>query len=565
MDAAQSGPLLSLNVIDYMILVFYFAIIIAIGFLARQTTKTSQDFFLSGRSMPAWMTGLAFVSANMGALEIIGGAANGAQYGASAVHFFWLGAIPAMVFLGVVMMPFYYSSRVHSVPEYLRRRFNEPTHLLNAMVFAVAQLMIAGVNLYALALIIESLTGMPLWTSIVIGAVVVLMYITLGGLTAAIYGEVLQFFIVLAGLTPIVVVGLHHVGGLDALMESVSSHGPQMLYTWEGTSVGNWVNPLGDWIALAMGEGFILAFGYWTTNFAEVQRALSAGSLNSARRTPIIGAFPKMALPLFTIVPGMIALVLIPGLGGGEGPSYNDAIPLLMARFLPNGVLGLALTGLLAGFMAGMAANISGFNTVFTQDIWRTYILRGRSDAHYLRAGRVATVVGIIISVGTAFIAAGYSNIQNYLQLLFSFFNTPLFVIFILGLFWARTSPWAAFTGMLAGTMGAMAAHLSAPHISYFYQGGVMEAARYSPQMANFYCAIAAGLATLAVVVGVTLFTPAKARGELKGLVWGIPDPESPDLAEIKAGVPWWRSPILLGGLALAVVAGLYITVMWRW
>lgn len=562
MTAITTG-LLQLNWLDYAILAIYFIVIIAIGILANRATRTAGDFFLSGRSMPAWITGIAFISANMGALEILGNAANGAQYGASAIHFFWLGAIPAMVFLGVVMMPFYYSSRVHSVPEYLRRRFNAPTHMLNALIFAVGQVLIAGINLYALALIIQLLLGWPLYLSIGLGALVVLLYIVLGGLSAAIYGEVLQFFVIIAGLTPIVVIGLHHVGGFEALAQHMPS--AEHLYTWEGTQPGHWTNPMGDWIGLAMGEGFLLAFGYWTTNFAEVQRALSANSLNAARRTPIIGAFPKLILPLLTIVPGMIALVVIPGLGSAQGPAFNYAIPGLMASLLPNGVLGLAVTALLAGFMAGMAANVSGFNTVFTYDIWKPYLAKGREESHYLKVGKVATVLGIVISVGTAFIAASYSNIQNYMQMLFSFFNTPLFTVFLIGLVWHRTSPWAAFWGMLAGSGAAAIAHVTAPDMQWFYRGGERVAANFSEQMANFYGAIAAFIGTSIVTVIVTLFTKPRPLSELKGLVFGNPDPDSPDAAEAMLPTPWYRSPMVLGMTVLALAIGASIgLIFWR-
>lgn len=562
MTAAASG-LLNLGPVDYLILAIYFAVVLAIGLLAKRATRTSEDFFLSGRSMPAWITGLAFISANMGALEILGNAANGAQYGASAVHFFWLGAIPAMVFLGVAMMPFYYSSRVHSVPEYLRRRFNAPTHLLNAIIFAVSQVLIAGINLFALALIIQLLLGWPLPVSVALGAAIVLAYITLGGLSAAMYGEVLQFFVILAGLTPIVVLGLHHVGGWEGLAHALPS--PDKLDTWEHTAVGHWSNPLGDWIGLAMGEGFLLAFGYWTTNFAEVQRALSANSLNAARRTPIIGAFPKLVLPMFTVVPGMIALVLIPGLGSAHGPSFNNAIPGLMEKLLPSGVLGLAVTALLAGFMAGMAANVSGFNTVFTYDIWKPYLAKGRSDAYYLKVGRLATVGGIVASVGTAFIAASYNNIQNYMQMLFSFFNTPLFTVFLIGVIWRRTSPWAAFWGMLAGSLAAAAAHFAAPQMAWFYQGGVIAPERFSAQMANFYGAIAAFIGTAVLTVAITLVTRPKPLEQIRGLVFGLPDPDSPDAHEATLGTPLWRQPLVLGALVLAIAVALSIyLVIWR-
>ncbi|QLH23316.1 sodium:solute symporter family protein [Streptomyces sp. Rer75] len=549
---------LSLGAVDWFLLAVYFGAIIAIGLYTKRAVRTTGDFFLAGRSMPAWITGLAFISANLGALEIIGGAANGAQYGAAAVHFYWLGAIPAMVFLGVVMMPFYYSTRVHSVSEYLRRRFNNQTHLLNSVVFAVAQMLLAGVNLFALALIVKLLIGWPLWLSIVLSAVFVLAYITLGGLAGAIYGEVLQFFVILAGLIPIVVIGLHTVGGFGGLKDAVQD--PTLLHTWQGTTPGHWTNPLGDWIGLAMGEGFVLAFGYWTTNFAEVQRSLAAKDLNAARRTPLIAAFPKMALPLFTVVPGMVALVIIPKLGKPGGPTYNDVIPEMMQRFLPTGVLGIALTGLLAAFMAGMAANISGFNTVFTYDIWKPYVVRDRDDRYYLTAGRYATVAGIAVSVAAAFVASEYNNIQNYIQLLFSFFNSPLFATFLLAMFWKRVTPWAGFWGMLSGTAAAAVAHLSAYHIGWFYPGGeVGPHDTINAQMANFYGALFAFVVDAVVTIAVTFITQPKPESELRGLVWGLPDPDSPDAHEAAVRQPWWKSPVVLGCIILALTAALSV------
>lgn len=547
LSAAAAGTL-QLNALDWGILIFYFGIVVVIGVLARRAVRTSSDFFLSGRSLPAWITGLAFVSANLGALEILGNAANGAEYGVAAVHFYWLGAIPAMVVLGVVLMPFYYDTGVHSVPEYLRRRFNRPTHLLNAVIFAIAQVLIAGVNLFALALVIRSLLGWQLWISIVVSAAFVLTYITLGGLFSAIYTEVLQFFIILAGLLPIVVIGLHQVGGFDGLYDRIAD--PALFRTWEGTGVGSWTNPLGDWVGLAMGEGFVLSFGYWATNFAEVQRTLSAKDLSAARRTPIIGAFPKMFFPLLTVVPGMIALVLVPKLGEPGGPSYNDAIPELMGRLLPNGVLGVALTGLLAAFMAGMAANVSGFNAVFTYDLWKPYVVRGRDDGYYLKVGRIVTVIGIAVSVGTAFIAAGYSNIQDYIQLLFSYFNSPLFATFIIGLFWKRTTPWAAFWGIVTGTAAAAGTHWAAYSIPYFYPGGVLDPSgeTINAQMVNFYSAIAAFVVDAAVMVLVSLVTRPKPDSELTGLVWALRDRRPRERAV------WWQSPAVLGSLALGLV-----------
>ena len=547
---------LHVNWFDYTILAIYFTLVITIGVIARRAVATSEDFLLSGRSLPAWITGLAFISANLGAIEILGMAANGAQYGLPTVHFYWIGAVPAMVFLGIGMMPFYYWSRGRSVPEFLRRRFNPATHLFNALTFALAAVLIAGVNLFALALIIHALIGWPTWLSIVVSALFVLAYITLGGLSGAIYNEVLQFFVIIAGLVPLVIVGLHSVGGYGGLKDKIAHTklGASAFSTWGGVGVGHWTNPLGDWIGIVMGLGFVLSFGYWTTNFAEVQRALSAKDLSAAQRTPLIGAYPKIFIPALTIIPGLIALVVIPKLGGTK-ITYNDAIPALMGKYLPNGALGVALAGLLAAFMAGMAANVSSFNTVVTYDIWQTYIRRGRRDRYYLNVGRVVTVVGILIGIGTAFIASGYNNIQNYIQLLFSFFNAPLFATFILAMFWKRTTPWSGIAGLAAGTIGAAAMHFAGYHIAYFYPHQVLDPthATINAQMVNFYGAIAAFVADLVVTVLVSLVTKPKPVSELAGLVWGVPDPNAPDPASVPKPA-WWASPKLLGGVALGIV-----------
>jgi SSS family solute:Na+ symporter len=555
---------LNVNVFDYVILAIYFALVVGIGVMARRAVATSEDFLLSGRSLPAWVTGLAFISANLGAIEILGMAANGAQYGMSTLHFYWVGAVPAMVFLGIVMMPFYYGSRVRSVPEFLLRRFNPATHLFNALSFALAAVLTAGVNLYALALVINALIGWPIWVSVIVSAMFVLAYITLGGLSGAIYNEVLQFFVIVAGLVPLVVIGLHEVGGYGGLKAKVakSALGPNSFSTWGGTNVGHWTNPLGDWIGIVMGLGFVLSFGYWTTNFAEVQRALSAKDLSAAQRTPLIGSFPKIFIPALTIIPGLLALVLIPNLGGKGAAdlTYNDAIPALMNKFLPNGTLGVALAGLLAAFMAGMAANVSSFNTVFTYDIWQTYVVKGRRDGYYLKVGRAVTVIGILIGIVTAFIASGYSNIMNYIQLLFSFFNAPLFATFIIAMFWKRTSPWSGVTGLAAGTIGAGVMHFAGYHIAYFYPGGVFDPThgKINAQMLNFYGAMVAFLADVVVTVAVTLVTKPKPVSELAGLVWGVHDPSAPDPDSVPKPA-WWASPKLLGGTSLGIVVVLSV------
>jgi SSS family solute:Na+ symporter len=544
------GLRLRLDFFDYLLVFLYFATVLGVGFAARRSIRTSVDFFLSGRSLPAWVTGLAFVSANLGALEIIGMAANGAQYGIMTTHYYWIGAIPAMVFLGIVMMPFYYGSRVRSVPEYLRLRFNRPTHLLNAITFAVAQMLIAGVNLYALALVMQALLGWPLWTSIVLGAAIVLAYITVGGLSSAIYNEVLQFFVILAGLIPIVVIGLVKVGGIDGLFDKVrdTKLGEAGLHAWADT--GGTDNPLGaHWIGIVFGLGFVLSFGYWTTNFAEVQRALSAKNMSAARRTPIIAAYPKMFIPLVTVIPGLIALVTVEGLGADEGDlQYNNAIPLLMRDLLPNGVLGVAVTGLLASFMAGMAANVSGFNTVFTYDIWQTYVRKDRPDGYYLRVGRIATIAGVCVGISTAFIAAGFSNIMNYIQALFSVFNAPLFATFIIGMFWRRMTPLAGFWSLLSGTVVALGTYL-------LYLADVL---KFNSDLEESFWG--AGLAFVTVAIVAAIVTPAttpRRDEDLRGLVYGTAALGDLDAADRV----WWRNPVLLGSVAVVLSLLFYIPV----
>jgi SSS family solute:Na+ symporter len=552
--AAGSGLRLNLDLFDYLILVLYFATVLGIGFAARRAITSSADFFLSGRSMPAWVTGLAFVSANLGALEIIGMAANGAQYGLLTVHYYWIGAVPAMVFLGIVMMPFYYGSKVRSVPEFLRRRFNNSTHLFNAFSFALAQVLIAGVNLYALALILQALLGWPLWLSIVIGAAIVLTYISIGGLSSAIYNEVLQFFVILAGLIPITIIGLVKVGGWHGLTEKVkaSKLGEGALHAWSGT--GTTHNPLGaNWIGIIFGLGFVLSFGYWTTNFAEVQRALSAKDMSAARRTPIIGAFPKIFIPLLTVIPGLIAVVTVKGLGSNKGDlAYNNSIPLLMRDLLPNGVLGIAVTGLVASFMAGMAANVSGFNTVFTYDIWQSYVRKDRSDDYYLKVGRIATIIGVLVGIGTAFIAAGYSNIQNYIQALFSLFNAPLFATFIVGMFWKRMTPWAGFYSLFLGFLASLVLYLG-------YLGDIFKL--HSDLEESFWGAGLAFVVAVVVAVVVTFFTQSKPEEELRGLVYGLGTSTTSGEVILAADKVWWRNPVLLGSIAVVLALLLYIPI----
>lgn len=556
---------------DYVFVLIYIFFVVAIGVVTRRKILTSEDYFLSGRSLPAWICALAFLSANIGATELIGMAANGSQYGLATVHYYWIGAVPAMCFLGLIMMPFYYGSKVRSVPEYLRLRFNRATHAYQSIIFALATILVAGVNLFALALLINVLIGMPLWASILASAGIVLLYTTMGGLTATMYNEVLQFLIIVAFLAPLTVGGLARVGGVEGLIETLNQTkilGENGLSVWGGTGLDNTTNPYGNWIALLLGMGFVNSFGYWTTNFTEVQRALSAKDMSAARRTPIIAAIPKMFLPLIIITPGLIAAVLVPELATGT-LSYNEALPALIGSVLPNGLLGLALAALIAAFMAGMAANVSSFNTVVTYDLWQTYVRPGKSDTYYLRIGRKLTVAGVLVAIGAAFIAATFNNIQDYLQLLQSIFSAPLFATFILGMFWKRMSPWAGLWGLVAGALGAGGVQMG-------YTLGILQF--NTQQAASFTGSGMAFIFDVAVSVLVTYLGKAKPLEELDGLVWGrtkmpikgaMPAPNLHKVAveaereriESGAKLPWYENPWPMGIAVLVVLVVLNVTV----
>ncbi|NKY33735.1 sodium:solute symporter family protein [Nocardia speluncae] len=557
-STVAEGEVLRLDAqaVDYAIVALYFVFVLGIGLMARKRISSSMDFFLSGRSLPAWVTGLAFISANLGAVEIMGMSANGAEYGFPAFHYFWIGAVPAMLFLGVVMMPFYYGSKVRSVPEFMRRRFGTGAHLVNALSFAVAQVLIAGVNLYLLGTILNVLLGWPLWVAVIAAAVIVLSYITLGGLSAAIYNEVLQFFVIVAALLPLTLIGLHRVGGWSGLEDKVTASpgGAAQLDSWPGNALSGFANDFLSILGIVFGLGFVLSFGYWTTNFVEVQRALATHSISAARRTPIIGAYPKILIPLIVIIPGMISAVLVPQMAEykqavtanpdvDSDVTYNQALLYLMKEVLPNGLLGVGLAGLLAAFMAGMAANVSAFNTVFSIDLWQQYVVKDRSDSYYLTVGRLATVGATVAAIFTAFIAGGFSNIMDYLQTLFSFFNAPLFATFILGMFWKRMTPTAGWTGLVAGTAVAVT-------IFVLNETGVFS---LSGQGVSFVAAGAAFVVDIVVSVAVTMVTAPKPAAELVGLVYSETprelrtDPEA-------ATLPWYQRPVLLAGIALVLV-----------
>ena len=542
---------------DYFPIVIYFGFVIAVGFMAKMRTSSSNEFLTSGRSLPAWVTGIAFVSANLGAVEIMGMSANGAKYGLPTFHYFWIGAIPAMLFLGLVMMPFYYGSKVRSVPEFMLKRYGSTAHLINAIAFALAQLLIAGVNLFLLGSIINRLLGWPLWAALVVAAVIVFSYISLGGLSAAIYNEVLQFFVIIVALLPLTLLGLHRVGWWEGLTEKVTQavSGAQgtyadpaaQLHSWPGLLLSGFGSPVLSVIGIVFGLGFVLSFGYWTTNFVEVQRAIAADSISSARSAPIIGTFAKMLVPFLVIIPGMVAAVLVREvidlkqltIAGTEAPAgsatYNDAVLLLMRDVLPNGLLGLAITGLLASFMAGMAANISAFNTVFTVDLYEGYINKKADDATYLRIGHLATAFATITAILTAFIASKFENLMDYLQQLFSMFNAPLFATFIVGMLWKRATATAGWIGLVSGTLAALT--LNILHWTHLLN--------LPGQGLAFLAAGAAFTTDLVVTVVVSLATRPKPDSELVGFVYSLTpkehraDPKSAELA-------WFRRPVPL-------------------
>src|SRR5579885_1099563 len=550
-------------------MLLYFAFVLGIGFALKRFMRTSKDFFQAGRSLPAWICGLAFISANLGAQEVIGMGASGAKYGIATSHFYWIGAIPAMIFVGVFMMPFYYGSKARSVPEFLRLRFDEKTRAYNACSFAVMTVFSSGISMYAMARLIQTLhvfdslfirLNIPVeWIfhfAIFLSAIIVLGYIFAGGLTSAIYNEVLQFFLIVAGFLPLVWIGLKNVGGWSGLKATLPA---AYMHSWRGMGSPN-TNPLGvDWFGLIAGLGFVLSFGYWCTDFLVVQRAMAAESMSAARRTPVLAAIPKMMMPFIVIVPGIAALALaqmgtgyhLPMKNGGY--DYDQALTTLMGQFYPAGMLGIGLTGLMASFMSGMAGNVTAFNTVFTYDIYQSHIHPGAPDRHYLTVGRMTTVAGVALSIGTAYLATRYNNMMDLLQLVFGFVNAPLFATFLLGMFWKRSTGHGAFTGLLAGTGAAAGTHGLTMAEG---KGGWLGAVHTFPStMAqNFWIAIFAWSACFLVTVLVSLATAPRPERELEGLVYGLTKLKHDE------GVSWYLRPvpIAVGVGILAVILNLW-------
>lgn len=567
-----------LSWIDYLIMIIYFVFVLGIGWGLKKYMKDANAFLEAGRAMPAWVAGLAFISTNLGALEVMGMTGSGLKYGMLTTHFYWVGAIPAMVFLAIFMMPFYYGSKARSVPEYLKLRYDEKTRGLNAGLFALMTILASGISMYALAILMEKVLGWNFHLSLVLSAAIVLGYTYLGGLSSAIYNEVLQFFIILIGLLPVVLLSLKDVGGWHGLQQSlapiVTAKGfapDAWTTTWKYTGSST-SNPMGvEWYGIFAGLGFVLSFGYWCTNFLIVQRAMSAKSTTAARNTPLIGAIPKMFIPFLLIVPGIAALVLLnsPGknfslpLNAAGQPIYDYTIIMLLKQYLPAGVLGLGVTALLASFMSGMAGNVSAFNTVWTYDIYQSYIRpttgdKAGDDRHYLKVGRMATIFGVLLSIAAAYLASLFGNIMDFLQTIFSMVNAPLFAVIFLGMFWKKATGHAAFTGLLLGFTIALLHHgLTYPlGANTLVKGGwICHLHAYPVEMAqNFWTAIFACSASAILTVVLSYLTVQKKPDEeLKGLVYSL----TPKLSE--EAVPWYKKSVTLAIIVLLMVSILTI------
>ncbi len=521
---------MKLHLADYLIILIYFAFVVTVGFIIKRKIKSSNDFLSSSRNIPLWITSLAFISANLGAQEVLGMVASGAKYGIMTVHFYWVGAIFAMVFLAVFMMPFYYGSKARSVPEYLSMRFDEKTRTVNAVSFAVMTVFSSGISLYALAMLLQVILHWEFAVSVWLAAGIVMIYTFLGGLTSAVYNEVLQFFLIVLGLSPLVVVALHDAGGWSAITNNLD---PKLTHAWKYMGTAD-ANPMGiNFMSLIFGLGFVMSFGYWCTDFLVVQRAMIARNMGDAQRTPVMAAIPKMLMPLIVVLPGVIAIALmqpallskgfrIPTTASGE-LDYTMTLPSLIAHYYPSGMLGVGITALIASFMSGMAGNVTAFNSVFTYDIYQAHIIKNKSDNHYLWVGKIVTIAGILISIFTAYIARSFNNINDFLQLVFSFVNGPLFATFLLGMFWKRTTSDGAFWGLLAGTAAAALTH----GLTVAEGKGGWIAPMYtigSGMGQAFIVASVSWIANFITTIVVSLFTKPKDEAALRGLVYSLTD-----------------------------------------
>ncbi len=548
--------MISLHRVDLAIIVIYFAAVLAIGLYLKRFARSGKDFFLAGREMTAWVAGLSFVSANLGSLELLGWAGSAYQYGILAAHWYWIGAIPAMVFLGIVMMPFYYISKTHSVPGYLQLRYGPAASALSAASFAVMTILMSGVNMYAMAVVMKVMLGWNIHWSIWVSSLTVGIYVAAGGLYSAIFNEVLQFFLIWLGALLIPILGLIETGGWSGMVARIQKNFPGQDFTHLWSALGRFQdNPMGmHWTGIVFGLGAVLSMGYWTTDFLVVQRVLAARDLRSAKLAPVVGAFFKMAVPLIVILPGLVGLAVLPErlvpetiMQSGQH-SYNEVLPLMLARYCGPGLLGLGVTALVAGFMAGMAGNVSAFATVWTYDIYRPFLRRTAGDAHYVRMGRWCTAVGLLVSVATAYVAMGFASIMDYVQALFSFFIAPLFGTVILGMTWKRVTAAGGFYGLLAGTLSSIAMFFAVKLDPRALT--LIALSTHAKALAeDMYRALWSCLIGMLVTVAVSLATRPKPDSELAGLVYGLATvPHEGDLK-------WFERPAFWALVVLAILA----------
>ncbi len=555
----KSTSLVSLNWVDSLVIVLYFIFVVGIGFYLLRYTKTGEDFFLAGRRMSSWVAGLSFVAANLGSLELMGWAASAYQYGILATHWYWIGAIPAMLFLAIVMMPFYYISRTYSVPGYLKLRYGESTSMLSGVSFAFMTVLMSGINMFAMALVMKVILGWSIDFSIWVSSLTVMLYVVLGGLLSAIFNEVLQFMLIWLGALVIPVLGLIEAGGWSGMVAKIHANFPAGNYTHLWSTLGSFKdNPMGiHWTGIVFGLGFVISFGYWTTDFLVVQRLLSAKDLRSAKMAPIIGAGFKMMVPFIVILPGLLGLAVMPGLLPQQqaiatgGNSYNEVLPLMLARYAGPGLLGLGITALIAGFMSGMAGNVTAFSTVWTYDIYRPIHMKlakkERPDEYYVKMGRWATIIGVIISIGTAYLVQQFASIMDYVQALFSFFIAPLFGTVILGMLWKRATGPGGFWGLLAGTLASVGMYVWVKLQPSAL--GIIALSKYAKPMADdMYRALWCWLVTVIVTIVVSYITTPKPEAELTGLVRGCTEIPS------EGHLPLVKRPIFWAGVVFAVL-----------
>jgi SSS family solute:Na+ symporter len=558
-----SQKLISLSPVDILVITLYFCMVLGIGLYLKRYTNTGEDFFLAGREMTQWVAGLSFVAANLGSLELMGWAAAAYQYGILATHWYWIGAIPAMLFLGIVMMPFYYISKTHSVPGYLKLRFGESSRTLAAVSFGFMTVFMSGINMYSMALVMKVILGWDIHFSIWVSSLTVAAYVFLGGLLSAIFNEVLQFFLIWLGAILISVIGLIETGGWNGMVHRIATNFPGQDFTHLWSTLGSFRdNPMGiHWTGIVLGLGWVISFGYWTTDFLVVQRVLAARDLRSAKLAPIIGASFKMCVPFIVILPGLLGLAVLPiklvgeSQAGVGGHTYNEVLPLMLARYCGPGLLGLGITALIAGFMSGMAGNVSAFATVWTYDIYRALIRKSATDSHYVNMGRWCTVLGVLVSIGTAYLVMQFLSIMDYVQALFSFFIAPLFGTVVLGMLWKRATPAGGFWGLLCGTLSSIGmwawVKLDPSALRY------IALSPYAKDMAeNMYRALWSWIICVVVTVVVSLMTRPRPDAELNGLVYGCTAMPSEE------HLPLWKRPIFWA-LAVAVVFTIVNLIFW--